>query len=66
MPNGTWNCPPIGKGTVPWKECIQALKEIGYKGWLIIEYSYPFKETSFEERKSVAIEGKNYLLKLIG
>jgi sugar phosphate isomerase/epimerase len=66
MPDGTWNCPPIGKGTVSWNKCIKALKEISYKGWLIVEYSYPFKEVSLKERELAAIEGKDYLLKLLG
>lgn len=65
MPDGTWNCPPIGKGTVPWDKCIKAFKEINYKGWLIVEYSYPFKEVSLKERELAAVEGKNYLLRLI-
>jgi len=65
MPDGTWNCPPIGKGTVPWKDCIQAFKQMGYDGWLIVEYSYPFEEVSLREREQAAVEGKNYLAKLI-
>lgn len=65
MPDGTWYCPPIGKGTVPWKDCIQAFKQIGYDGWLVVEYSYPFKEVSLRERELAAVEGKNYLARLI-
>jgi sugar phosphate isomerase/epimerase len=65
MPDGTWSCPPIGKGKVPWKECIQSFKEVGYNGWLTVEYSYPFTEVSFEERRQAAINGKNHLLKFL-
>jgi len=65
MPDGTWSCPPIGKGTVPWKDCLQAFKQVGYDGWLIVEYSYPFKEVSLNQREEAAVEGKNYLTRLI-
>jgi len=28
---------PLGKGSVPWKQYLQALTDIGYKGFLTIE-----------------------------
>lgn len=65
MPDGTWSCPPIGEGKVPWKECLQAYKQIEYKGWLTVEYSYPFAEITLEERERIAVEGKNQLTKLM-
>ena len=61
MPDGTWNCPPIGKGKIPWKECLEAYKQIGYEGWLTVEYSYPFEEITLEERERTAVEGKTHL-----
>ncbi|MFH1420532.1 MAG: sugar phosphate isomerase/epimerase family protein [Candidatus Aenigmatarchaeota archaeon] len=30
--------PSLGKGSVPWKECLAALKDIGYDSYLIVEY----------------------------
>ncbi len=39
----TWACAtykevPLGKGSVPWKRYLEALREIGYNGYLTIEY----------------------------
>ena len=39
----TWACAtykevPLGQGSVPWKRYLEALREIGYNGYLTIEY----------------------------
>jgi sugar phosphate isomerase/epimerase len=61
MPDGTWRCPPIGQGTVPWRGCVDALKDIGFDGYLIIEYSYPFGVVPLRERDGAILSGKTYL-----
>jgi len=65
FPDGTWGSRPIGQGTVPWGRCVQALKEIGYDDYLIIEYSYPFGVVSLEERERAIVSGKTYLENLL-
>ena len=65
MPDGTWRCPPIGQGTVVWRECVEALKDIGFDGYLIIEYSYPFGVVPLEERDGAILSGKTYLEHLL-
>ena len=65
MSDGTWRCPPIGQGTVPWRECIRALKDIGFDGYLIIEYSYPFGVVPLEERDRAVLSGKTHLENLL-
>ena len=65
MPDGTWRCPPIGEGTVPWSACVQALKDIEFDGYLIIEYSYPFGAVPLEERDRAILSGKTYLEKFL-
>jgi len=61
MPDGTWRCPPIGQGTVPWSRCVEALKDLAFDGYLIIEYSYPFGVVPLEERDRAILSGKRYL-----
>jgi sugar phosphate isomerase/epimerase len=65
MPDGTWHCPPIGQGTVPWSGCVKALKEIAFDGYLIIEYSYPFGVVPLEERDRAIVSGKRHLENLL-
>jgi len=57
QPDGTWDIRPVGRGKVPWKECLSALEEIGYKGHLIMEY----EEAPKGEAERSMIEGKKYL-----
>ena len=28
---------PIGEGTIDWEETMEALKKIGFNGWVVIE-----------------------------
>ena len=65
MPDGTWRCPPIGEGTVPWDRCIKTLREINFNGHLIIEYSYPFGVVPLEERDRAILSGKRHLEKML-
>jgi len=37
------------------------LKEIGFEGYLIIEYSYPFGVVPLDERDRAILSGKAYL-----
>jgi len=62
---GVWLCPPLGKGTTPWRECLKAFKEIGYDGYLIVEYFAPGRETGAEEIESAMVHGKEFLEKLL-
>ena len=64
-PDGKWNCPPIGRGTVPWKECLKALDEIGYDGYLVIEYFAPGRKIREGELEKAVVEGKAHLEKLM-
>lgn len=61
IPDDAWDCPPIGKGQVPWPECLEAFKEIGYDGYLIVEYAPPVHAVRREDRETGAIEGLRYL-----
>lgn len=55
-PGGKWIMPLIGKGAVPYPEYVGALQEIGYDGWMVIEYSGD--ERGYEPGM---IESKQYL-----
>jgi len=60
-PDGTWHCPPIGLGSVPWTLLLDTFKEIGYDGYFVIEYSYPFRAMTLEEREIGVMQGKKLL-----
>jgi sugar phosphate isomerase/epimerase len=60
-PDGTWHNPPIGQGQVPWTLVLDAYKEIGFDGYFVIEYSYPFRPMSLTEREIGVLQGKNLL-----
>jgi len=60
-PDGTWHCPPIGLGSVPWTLVLDAYKEIGYDGYFVVEYSYPFRPMTLEEREVGVMQGKKLL-----
>lgn len=62
---GIWSCPPMGKGTTPWKECLTAFKEIGYTGYLIIEELSMGKEIDLEKIQSAMSHEKEFLKKLL-
>jgi len=49
----------VGEGLVPWKEYLEALKEIGYNGWLAIE-----DETGIDVINSIK-KGKKFLEDII-
>ncbi len=49
----------VGKGKVPWKEYLAALKEIGYDGWLAIE------DESGGEVKASVRAGREYLERML-
>jgi sugar phosphate isomerase/epimerase len=55
-PGGKWIMPIIGKGTIPYREYVRTLKEIGYNGWIVIEYGGD--ERGYEPGM---IESKEYL-----
>ena len=56
-PNGKYIMRPLGQGTVPWMDCLKAFIEIGYAGYLVVEYKAGQTEG--------AIEGKRQLVKLL-
>jgi sugar phosphate isomerase/epimerase len=58
-PDGRIGEAPLGKGQVPWREYLLALKEAGYKGYLTIE-----REVGENPIKDVR-EAKEYLSNLI-
>jgi len=60
-PEGLWDCPKLGQGSVPWRECIAALKDIGYDGYLIVEYGEPGHDVRPEDREKGMVEGKRVL-----
>jgi len=60
----TYDCPPIGKGQVPWKECAKVLKEINYGGYLIVEYAEPVHAQKPENVEEGVVEGKRQLEKI--
>ena len=41
---------PPGKGAMDYKSIFEALKEVGYSGWVTIEL-YPFQEDSINVAK---------------
>ena len=49
----------VGRGKVPWKEYLAALKEIGYDGWLAIE------DESGEDRTASVRAGREYLERML-
>jgi len=57
----TYDCPAIGQGQVPWRECAKVLKEIGYKGYLIVEYAEPVHAQKPENVEEGVMQGKRYL-----
>lgn len=60
----SYDCPSIGKGQVPWKECARVLKEIGYNGYLIVEYAEPVHAQKPENVEQGVVEGKRCLEKI--
>lgn len=59
LPNGQIGEAPLGKGQVPWKEYIKALRDNGYKGYLTVEREVG--EQPIEEIK----EAKEFLSALL-
>jgi len=59
-----YDCPLIGKGQVPWRECVKVLKEIGYNGYLIVEYAEPVHAQKPENVEEGVMQGKRYLEKI--
>jgi sugar phosphate isomerase/epimerase len=57
----TYDCPPMGEGKVPWKECARVLKEIDYKGYLVVEYAEAVHAQKPENVEDGVIQGKRYL-----
>jgi len=55
----------MGQGTVPWPQCIEAFKEIGYNGYLIVEYFAPGRKTRPEDAEIGMIENRKYLEDLL-
>ncbi len=49
----------VGKGKVPWKEYLAALKETGYDGWLAIE------DESQGDKKGSVRAGREYLERML-
>ncbi len=60
----TYDCPSIGKGQVPWKECARVLREMDYDGYLIVEYAEPVHAQKPENVEEGVVEGKRYLEKI--
>jgi len=59
------SCPVMGQGTTPWQQCIEAFKEIGYNGYLIVEYFAPGRSTRPQDAEKGMIENKKYLENLM-
>jgi sugar phosphate isomerase/epimerase len=58
-PEGKWNCPPLGEGTTPWRECVQVFKEIKYNGFWTIEYFAP--NLNVKEAEKGVVHNKTYI-----
>lgn len=58
-PGVKWVLPPLGEGDVPFPQYLKALQEIGYQGYLIIEYQGGGK------RGQNILKCKHYLEKLL-
>ena len=57
---GKWIVPVPGKGEVPFPRYLEALKEIGYDGWLVVEYAGDARGL-----EPGMIESKEYIEKLL-
>ena len=58
-----FECPPLGKGIVDFPAMVGALREIGYQGYLSVEYSahyFGYHEEPWD-RWEVASESKDYM-----
>ena len=51
----------LGEGVVDFKAVMKALKDIKYKGWLMVEVDFPHKESMAESAKT----NYKYLQKLL-
>lgn len=49
-----------GSGKIDWPGVAAALKEIGYKGWLILETSFPHKDIVNDTRRNIDYVRKTF------
>jgi sugar phosphate isomerase/epimerase len=60
-----WHTPKIpGRGQVPWGPFFQALRKIGYDGWVSIEIEDPAFQT-LDERKDSVLQSRDFLMPLL-
>ncbi|MCC7175102.1 MAG: sugar phosphate isomerase/epimerase [Bryobacterales bacterium] len=60
-----WHTPKIpGRGQVPWGPFLQALRKVGYDGWVSIEIEDPAFKTLKERQKAVLLS-RDFLLPLL-
>lgn len=54
-PYGVWIQPPIKWGRTPWPDVLKAVKDIGYDGWMIVEYVWtdPWEDGIIESKKNL-------------
>jgi sugar phosphate isomerase/epimerase len=60
-----WHTPKIpGRGQVPWRPLFQALRKVGYDGWVTIEVEEPEFQT-LQERKQAVLLSRDFLMPLL-
>jgi sugar phosphate isomerase/epimerase len=60
-----WHTPKIpGRGQAPWRPFFQALRRVGYDGWVGIELEDPAFKT-LEERRQAVLMSRDFLLPLL-
>ncbi|RPI20084.1 MAG: sugar phosphate isomerase/epimerase [Acidobacteriales bacterium] len=60
-----WHTPKIpGRGQVPWRPFFQALRKVGYDGWVTIEIEEPSFKT-LQERQQAVLLSRDFLLPLL-
>ncbi len=60
-----WHTPKIpGRGQVPWRPLFQALRKVGYDGWVTIEVEEPEFKT-LQERQHAVLLSRDFLLPLL-
>ena len=60
-----WHTPKIpGRGQVPWRPLFQALRKVGYDGWVTIEIEDPAFKT-LQERQQAVLLSRDFLLPLL-